>query len=101
MMHFIHAGPPTAPVLQASPLGSNVNLSWFPSFSPYSIPITYEVELKDSFGATLHKSITNSTSLIYVPPEDFCSTLRIGTIALNSAGNSSESVLIYNMLTGS
>lgn len=96
----MYSGPPAPPVLQASSLGNSVNISWLPPFSPYSIPVSYEVQLRDTMGTSLHSMTTNSTSFIHVPQKEFCSTIQLEIFAFNVAGNSSNSELIYNLTTG-
>lgn len=97
---IMYSGPPAAPVLQASPQGGNVSFSWLPAFSPYSIPVSYDVQLKDSMGTSLYSMTTNSTSFIHIPQKDFCSTIHLEVFAFNMAGISNESELVYNMTTG-
>ena len=102
LMMFI-SGPPDPPALQALSQGDNINFSWSLSFSPFSLPISYNLTLEDA-GETLLSTTTDVTSHIYTPPGGFCSTLRLEVSAIASSGNSvaasNSSGLVYNMLTG-
>lgn len=92
-------GPPTPLVgFQASPQDTNVLVTWCPSFSPYSIPVTYQVQVEGAEGRIFQTKNTNSTSLLYTP-EGFCSVLNFKIHAFNRAGESNESMFTYNKLT--
>lgn len=100
--HCIFSGPPD-PVrnLEASKESNNqVLFSWSPSFSPYSVLVTYQVEVEDEGNvALIFSEATISTSLPYTYPEGFCSVLNIRIRTSNKAGKSSPSDVTYSMLT--
>ncbi len=98
----IFVGPPTLPKarLESSSRGDSVLLafSWSPSFSPYSIPVTYKVAVENGSGGNMFSNHTKSTSFLYTPPGGFCSTLTFKVFATNEAGKSNVSAIEYSEL---
>lgn len=69
---------------------STLLFSWSPSFAPFSVPITYHVEIMlENYTMT---SATNSTSLLFTPHD--CSSLEVKVTASNEAGLSAYSANI-------
>ena len=97
----VPSGPPTLVTdLDAAPLGDGVEFLWSPSFSPFSAPITYHVTVWDSeIGEILDTSNTDLTTVIYTPPQGFCSILQVSVSASNRAGMTEESTANYTLLT--
>lgn len=100
-MVIFYSGPPTPLFnLLASPEIDAVLISWSPSFSPFSVPVAYQVQVEeDHTGRLLLSMHTNSTTFLYTPPKDFCSVLQFKIYAFNRAGGTNDSVLTYYMFT--
>lgn len=92
-------GPPHD--LEASLQRGHIILSWSPPFLVYSIPVSFQVEVKESDrGIVLATIDTNLTSFNYTPQVgQLCSILRFEVLAINEAGRSNKSFFEYNMLT--
>ena len=67
-------------------------LSWSPSFSPYSVPVTYQVEISSDVGNTVVIT-TNLMSHLFTSQVRSCS-LQVRVSSINAAGESSYSEVI-------
>ena len=83
-------GPPSSPPhLESSPLSlKTLLLSWSPSFSPFSVLVTYKVEVWEGEDHEVTSFNTNSTSVTYTSRSVSCSLLQIRVAASNQAGQS-------------
>ena len=91
-------GPPRD--LKASSQRGHIILSWSSPFLVYSIPVNFQVEVKESdSGIVLATIDTNLTSFNYIPQVGLCSILRFEMLTTNEAGESNRSFLEYSMLT--
>ena len=97
---IFNLGPPTKPLdlIVSTQEDDTILFSWSPSFSSYSVPVTYQVQVQNE-DRVLQQSTTNSTWLLYDAHDDHCSILTFRTRASNRAGRTNESVLTYSMLT--
>ena len=92
-----HSDHPTMPTdLQVDSVEEDeILFSWSPSFSPFSVQVTYQVEVENGNGDKINSETTNLTSFLQSRPES-CSTLIFKIYALNSAGKSNESYIVYS-----
>ena len=102
---FFHniLGPPT-PVseLLASQVQIGVQFTWSPSFSAFSLPVVYQIQVEEeSTEEVLHnQNNITSTSFLFTSPGNFCSVILFKIQGLNRAGNSAISELVYGGYTG-
>lgn len=105
--NFMRTGPPLPPVgLTAimSQENSTIVLSWS-NFSPSYAPITYNVTIEEDVlthgdSELLLNRLTTSSSLLYTPPDDFCSVIFFMIQAFNGAGESNKEILHYDGFVG-
>ena len=96
------APPSSLDIIDLLQQGKSIFLSWSPSFSPFSDPVTYHIEVEGTSSEQprlLFSVETNSTAVQYTPFSGYCSTLTFTVYASNRAGTSDALMQTYKQLS--
>lgn len=88
--------PPPTNIEATQPELDTFLLSWSPSFSPYSVPVTYQVQISSEMGTVV--VTTNLTSHLFTPEVKFCS-FQVKVSSINAAGQSLAIGISQNLIS--